>query len=149
MYINRVTLYGNITRDPELKALPSGIQVASIAMATNRSFKDKNGAKQDQVEYHNVVAFGKSAELIGQYMKKGQPLYVEGRLQTKSWDDQATGQKKYKTEIVVDSFQFGPKQSGGGSYAGSNDKASGSDENQSKEEISYPADDINLEEIPF
>ena len=103
MYLNKVLLYGNLTRDPELKALPSGTKVVSFSMATNRSYKDKDGKKQDSVEYHNLVSFGKQVELINQYMKKGRPLYVEGRLQTRSWDG-ADGKKNYRTEIVVDSF---------------------------------------------
>jgi single-strand DNA-binding protein len=82
-------------------------------MATNRTWKDAQGAKKESVEYHNVVAFGKPAEIINQYSKKGSSLYVEGRLQTRSWDD-ASGVKKYRTEIVLDAFQFGPKAAGQG-----------------------------------
>ena len=107
MNINRAFLYGNLTRDPELKALPSGSSVVSFGMATNRTYKDKDGAKKEDTEFHNVVAFGKQAELIAQYVQKGNPLYVEGRIQTRSWDSE--GEKKYRTEIVVESFQVGPK----------------------------------------
>ena len=147
MYINKVILYGNLTRDPELKALPSGAQVANFGLATNRVYKDKNGAKQETTEFHNVVAFARSAELIGQYMKKGQPLYVEGRLQTRSWDGQ-DGKKNYRTEIVVDTFQFGPK----GGATGSSAQNMSRDEQQSHAdagEIQYPDEDINPEDIPF
>src|SRR3989344_167614 len=112
MYLNKVFLYGNLTRDPEVKALPSGTQVANFALATNRVYKDKNGAKQEAVEFHNVVAFGRLAELIGQYMKKGRPLFVEGRIQTRSWDATDGSGKKYKTEIVAENFQFGPSGQG-------------------------------------
>lgn len=110
MYLNKVMLYGNLTRDPELKALPSGQQVASFSLATNRSYKDKDGQQKEQVEYHNIVAFGRTAEVIGQYMKKGKPMMVDGRLQTRTWDKD--GVKQYRTEIVVDSFQFGPSAPG-------------------------------------
>src|SRR3989344_2341440 len=113
MYINKALIYGNLTRDPELRSLPSGMQVTEVGVATNRTWKDKNGAKQESAEFHNVVAFGKQAELIAQYLRKGQPMFVEGRIQTRSWDAQ-DGTKKYRTEIVVDNFQFGPKGAGSG-----------------------------------
>ncbi|MEK9173736.1 MAG: single-stranded DNA-binding protein, partial [Patescibacteria group bacterium] len=95
MYLNKVFLIGNLTRDPELKALPTGTKVASISMATNRTWKDAGGAKKEAVEYHNVVAFAKQAEVIAQYCKKGSSLYIEGRIQTRSWDA-TDGTKKYR-----------------------------------------------------
>src|SRR5258706_3257443 len=106
MYLNKAQIIGNLTRDPEMRSLPSGIKVTSFSLATNRTWKDASGAKKDATEFHNVVAFGKPAELIAQYMKKGGSLYVEGRLQTRSWDGQ-DGQKKHTTEIVVQNFRFG------------------------------------------
>jgi single-strand DNA-binding protein len=151
MYINRAVLYGNLTKDPELRALPSGMQVASFSIATNRTWK-KDGVKQESAEFHNIVAFGKQAELIGQYLRKGQPIYIEGRMQTRSWDGQ-DGQKKYRTEVVIENFQFGPKGvgTGGASFGG----GAGKEEatlGPSKEEmpaIQYPEEDINPEDIPF
>lgn len=107
MYLNKVILIGNLTRDPELKALPSGVKVANFGVATNRSYKDKDGNKKDEVEFHNVVSFGKQAEVIAQWCKKGSQLMVEGRLSTKTWE--SDGKKMYKTEIIVDNFQFGNK----------------------------------------
>ena len=118
MYLNKAIVYGNLTRDPELKSLPSGIKVTSFSVATNRVWKDKNGAKQESVDYHNIVLFSKLAELAAQYLKKGSSVLIEGRMQTRSWDD-ATG-KKYRTEIIADSMQFGPRAAGGssdGSYS--------------------------------
>ena len=154
MYINKCQIMGNLTRDPELKALPSGMKVATFSMATNRTWKDANGAKQEAVEYHNVVTFGKSAELISQYMKKGNSLYVEGRLQTRSWEKE--GQKQYRTEIVVDNFQFGPKQGGTAVQTQSThieNPTPGQTVATEVEEIDtveYPTeDDINIEDIPF
>lgn len=146
MYINKVQIYGNLTRDPEVKALPSGQSVANFAIATNRVYKDRDGAKQEQVEYHNVVAFGRTAEVIGQYLKKGRPAYVEGRLQTRSWDKD--GAKQYRTEIIVENFQFGPGGGEGGAPrsapdTGSHDSFAGGDE------IQYPDEEINPEDIPF
>src|SRR3989304_1445934 len=116
MYLNKVMLIGNLTRDPELRSLPSGIKVCSFSLATNRVWKDKNGARQESADYHNVVVFGRQAETVAQYMKKGNSILVEGRMQTRSWDDKTSGEKKYRTEIVADRTQFGPK---GGSTSAS------------------------------
>jgi single-strand DNA-binding protein len=154
MYLNKVFLYGNLTRDPELRALPSGAQVASFSIATNRTYKDKDGNKQEQVEFHNVVAFGRLAETIGQYMKKGRPMFVEGRIQTRSWDDKNSGEKKYRTEIVVDNFQFGPSGMGAGAGGSSGSSGQAGDQpakagKKADDEIEYPSEDINPEDIPF
>ncbi len=162
MYINKAFIYGNLTKDPELKALPSGVPVVSFGVATNRTWKDKNGAKQESVDFHNVVAFQKPAELIHQYLRKGSPIFVEGRIQNRSWDDKVTGEKKYRTEIVVENFQFGPKPGAAGEFTPSEAKATGSPkvaapkakataQPQSPElaTIDYPDEDINLEDIPF
>lgn len=162
MYLNKVLLYGNMTKDPEVKALPSGIKVASFGLATNRTYKDKNGVKQEKSDFHNVVVFGKQAELIEQYMRKGNPLYVEGRIETRSWDG-ADGKKNYRTEIIVENFQFGPKTTGGtGSYSGAqssgsfgskpasaSSKPAKEDTSSSASEIQYPDEEINIEDIPF
>lgn len=148
MYLNKVFLYGNLTRDPEVRALPSGSSVVSFGIATNRTYKDKNGAKQEASEFHNIVAFGRPGELIAQYMKKGRPLFVEGRLQTRAWDDKETGKKQYRTEIVVDNFQFG---SGGGGAAGESRGAAVEDQPAptDSDSIKYPDEEINPEDIPF
>ena len=153
MYINKVELYGNLTRDPEVKALPSGQQVANFSVATNRSFKNKEGQKQEQVEYHNVVAFGRTAEVIGQYLKKGRPIFVEGRLQTRTWEKD--GVKQYRTEILVENFQFGPSAGGtGGSGASYGDSSAAGNDDQTPAfagggDIQYPDEEINPEDIPF
>lgn len=154
MYINKVTLLGNLTKDPELKALPSGVKVASFSLATNRTWKDATGKKQEAVEYHNIVAFSKPAELIAQYCKKGSSLYVEGRLQTRSWDSEQG--KKYRTEILVENFQFGPKATSSPSDTKvwrKDDDKKGAEDNFTDDDdvdtIAYPDDDINAEDIPF
>lgn len=154
MYLNKVLLYGNLTRDPELRALPSGQQVANFSLATNRTYTDKDGRKQETTEYHNIVAFGRQAEVIGQYMKKGRPLFVEGRLQTRSWE--AEGKKNYRTEIVIDSFQFGPSGAPGtgegrpSSSAPARESAAPMDMGMGgADEIQYPDEEINPEDIPF
>jgi len=150
MYLNKVFLYGNLTRDPELKALPSGSQVANFGLATNRVYKDKNGGKQEATEFHNIVAFGRTAEIIAQYCKKGRPIFVEGRITTRSWEGKEDGKKQYRTEIVVDNFQFGA-DGGKGSSTGSG-QATRSEEQPAPsdaESIKYPDEEINPEDIPF
>jgi single-strand DNA-binding protein len=157
MYINKVILFGNLTRDPELRALPSGMNVASFGLATNRVFKDKNGAKQEQADFHNIVVFGRQADTVNQYLKKGSSAFVEGRMQTSSWDDKKTGEKKYRTEVVAEYVQFGPKGSSSGSgapssYTGGSEMPSedmGSGAAAAGPGIEYPKEDINPDDIPF
>ena len=148
MNLNKVFLFGNLTRDPELKSLPSGVQVASFGLATNRRVKREAGW-EDQAEFHNIVTFGKTAELANQYLKKGSSLLVEGRIQTRSWEQE--GQKKYRTEIIAERIQFGPRGGGGaGKSADPSTAASAKDSKASKEDaIEYPSEDINPEDIPF
>lgn len=148
MYLNKALIIGNLTRDPELRALPSGIQVASLSVATNRVWKDKNGAKQEAADFHNVVVFGRQAETSAQYLKKGQQVMIEGRMQTRSWDDKTSGEKKYRTEVVADRVQFGQKSGGGSAGVGDTSKA-GAKGKDAVETIEYPTEDINPEDIPF
>src|SRR5260370_427321 len=98
MNINRATLLGNLTHDPELRSLPSGGSVATLRMATNHAWKDRDGEKQEATEYHNVVVFGASGEAAAKYLTKGQAVFVEGRITTRSWEGQE-GQTRYRTEI--------------------------------------------------
>jgi len=149
MYLNKAFLFGNLTRDPELKSLPSGIKVVSFGLATNRTWKDKNGVKQESTSFHNIVAFGKTAEIMAQYLKKGSSAFVEGRIETRSWDDKNDGTKKYRTEIIVDNFQFGP--SAGGVRTGATTKSESGAEPKGKQmdTIEYPTEEINPEDIPF
>lgn len=148
MYINKATIYGNLTRDPETRALPNGNQVCSFAVATNRTYTDKEGKKQEQTEFHDVVAFGKLAEIMGQWLKKGRPVYIEGRLQTRNWEQD--GVKRYRTEIIADNFQFGP---GGGDGAPSSSSDNSAPTGPAKESQpkapEYPEEEINPEDIPF
>ncbi len=171
MYLNKALIIGNLTRDPELRALPSGIQVASLSVATNRVWKDNNGAKQESTDYHNVVVFGRQAETAAQYLKKGSSVLVEGRMQTRSWDGQ-DGKKQYRTEVVADRVQFGNRPGDGasaggskgagyaggaaaGGYAGSSSAGSKpaakheQDPVDSMPSVDYPEEEINPEDIPF
>lgn len=148
MYLNEVTISGNLTRDPELKALPSGIQVASFSVAVNRVWNDRDGKRQEAVEYINCVVFGKTAETIAKYFTKGKPIYVRGRLQTRSWE--ADGKKQYRTEVMVDRFQFINDGKGGGESP--SQSAPRHDDPASHSVLpsyDYPEEDINPEDIPF
>ncbi len=145
MYLNKAILIGNLTRDPEMKALPSGIQVTAFSIATNRVWKDKNGARQESADYHNIVTFGRQAETVAQYLKKGSSVLVEGRIQTRSWDA-SDGTKKYRTEIVADRIQFGPRREGvSASPESPSSKAPAKEE---LDTIEYP-EEINPDDIPF
>lgn len=152
MYLNKAIIIGNLTRDPELKTLPSGIAVATVGLATNRVWKDKTGAKQEDVQYHNIVVFGSQAENVARYLKKGNSALVEGRMQTRSWDG-SDGVKKYRTEIVADRVQFGPKNlPGAGDFPASQTpevslKTEGADDGLKT--INYPEEQINPDDIPF
>ncbi len=110
MYLNHVLIMGNMARDPELRALPSGQNVCNFTLATNRVYKDRNNAKKEEVEFHSIVVFGRTADSIAQYLKKGDSAFVEGRIQTRSWEKD--GEKQYRTEIVAESVKFGPRKKG-------------------------------------
>ena len=114
--VNKVILIGNLGKDPEVKYTPQGTPVAKITLATNERFKDKSGAWQDRTEWHNVVLWQRLAEIAGEYLKKGGKVYIEGRLQTRSWDDKQTNQKKYMTEVVANDLVLlgGRGEAGGG-----------------------------------
>lgn len=104
--LNKVLLIGNLGRDPEVRSTPSGQAVATFSLATSRRWKDKGGENQEQTEWHNIVCWGRQAEIAGRYLTKGKQIYVEGRIQTRSWDDKNSGEKKYRTEIICDNFQM-------------------------------------------
>ncbi len=151
MYLNKVYLLGNLTKDPEMKALPSGSKVTNFSIATNRYYKDANGAKQEAVEFHNIVVFGAQAENSAQYLKKGQSVLIEGRIQTRSWDDPATSSKKYRTEILADSVQFGAKTGATGAPTTLDNDNSGSGASKKKDDldtIDY-GEVIDPDDIPF
>ncbi len=139
--VNKVILVGNLGRDPELRSTPSGQSVASFSMATTRKWRDRDGNRQEQTEWHNIVCWGRQAEIAGQYLNKGKQIYVEGRLQTRSWEDKQSGEKKYRTEIVCDNFQMlgsrGDSGGGQGGYGGGSSAPS------------QPASDPVDDDIPF
>src|SRR5713101_8345199 len=110
MNFNQAIVAGNVTKDPELRTLPSGQQVCEFTVATHRVFTSQ-GQKQEETEFHNVVIWGKQADIAARYLKKGALVLVRGRLRTRTWDDK-NGSKQYKTEIIADTFELGPKQTG-------------------------------------
>jgi len=142
MYLNRAILAGNLTRDPELRALPSGQKVASFSLATNRFWKDKAGNRQQGTDYHNVVVFGPQAETVSKYLAKGSQALIEGRMQTRSWEAPG-GEKKYRTEVIADRVQFGERPTSSASSSGGGVDANSTDGK------GYPDDDLNPEDIPF
>ena len=158
MDLNKVMIIGRLTRDPELKTIPSGASVCQLGLATNYVYTNQQtGQKVEQVEYHNAVLWRKLAEIAAQYLKKGQRVYVEGRLQTRSWDGQ-DGKKNYKTEIVVDNMIMldGGRSGGAGSDMPSRGNASTNDDmsmNQEAPAEELPTivqgEDLNVEDIPF
>ena len=113
--VNKVILIGNLGADPEVRYLPSGDAVTNIRIATTDTWKDKNGEKQEHTEWHRIAFFGKLAEIAGEYLKKGSPVYVEGRIRTRKWQDKE-GQDRYSTEIVADRMQLLGSRSGGSSF---------------------------------
>jgi single-strand DNA-binding protein len=155
--VNKVILIGNLGKDPEVKYTPQGTPVAKITLATNERFKGKDGQWQDRTEWHNVVLWQRLAEIAGEYLKKGGKVYIEGRLQTRSWDDKTSGQKKYMTEVVASDLVLlgGRGEGGGGDYQGGSRAATASAGNnfdQSVPEAEHaPAASgpITDEDIPF
>ena len=114
MNFNKAIIVGNVTRQPEVRTTPSGAQVVNFSIATNRFYNDRNtGERQQEVEFHNVVAWSRLAEIIEQYVNKGSLILIEGRIQTRSWDDKTTGQKRYTTEIIAENIQLGPRRDSG------------------------------------
>ena len=155
MNLNKAMIIGNLTRDPEVKTTPQGTSVASFSVATSFVWKDQSGQKQEKVEYHNIVAWRKLADIIGQYLKKGSKVYIEGRLQTRDWTGQ-DGVKRYRTEIIADNMimldRAGANASSGGNWsakpAASNDIPTIQQDAPAIDSQS-DSDEIKLEDIPF
>jgi single-strand DNA-binding protein len=143
--VNKVILIGNLGKDPDLRRTPSGSAVVSFPLATTERYADRNGEKQERTEWHNVVAWGKLAELANQYLKKGRSAYIEGRITTRSWDDR-DGNKKYRTEIIANTIQF----LGSGGQAGSGDSAgAGYHEPQEVAVAENVPDAVGEDDLPF
>lgn len=150
MDLNKVMLIGNLTRDPEVRTTPQGVPVASFGLATNLTWKDQSGNRQTKAEFHNIVAWRKLGETCGQYLKRGSKVFVEGRLQTRSWDDQS-GNKKYRTEIILDSMIMLDRKESGGSYQPSTPSQTEAPQQEAETAQPQPpaSEEVNIEEIPF
>jgi len=150
--LNKVQIIGNLTRDPEIKQTTNGQSVCTVGVATNRTWKDQSGEKKEQVEYHTIVAWGKLAEICGQYLKKGQKAYFDGRLQTRDWEG-PDGVKKYRTEIVAENMiMLGGRggEGGGNSFGADVDySASAPSVSDDPSRASNSNDEIRIEDIPF
>jgi single-strand DNA-binding protein len=154
--VNKVILVGHLGKDPEVKYTPQGTPVAKFSLATNERFKDKDGNWQDRTEWHNIVLWQRLAEIAGEYLKKGRQVYIEGRLQTHSWDDKQTGQKKYMTEVVGQDIVLLGGRGEGGDYAGGSRGAAASSGGNNFDQSTPQAEPapagagpITDEDIPF
>jgi len=154
MSLNRAQLIGNLTRDPEMKQIPGGQAVTTFSLATNLSWTDASGQKQDKAEYHNIVAWRKLAEICGQYLKKGTKVFIEGRIQTRAWEAE-DGAKKYRTEIVAENMimldrkgeGIGMDQSG---HGGLNQTASQQGPTQMANNApAYAEGEVTIDDLPF
>jgi len=152
MNLNKAFLIGRLTAAPELRSTTGGSPVASFSVATNRVWNNKEGQKQEEVQYHNIVVWGKQAEIASRYLVKGQMALIEGRIQTRNYEAKDGGGKRYITEIVADRIQFGPKAGSGGSMPSGNDPAS-TGETAEPEEASIPTitidEEIRPEDLEF
>ncbi len=152
MNLNKVFLVGNLTRNPELRSLPSGISVTSFGMATNRVWKNQRGERQEEVQFHNVVVFGRQAETVSQYLTKGSLVLVEGRIQTRSWEGK-DGTKQYRTEIVAERVQFGPRNATKQGEFIKNEAPQATNQNppihEELPEINIDEGEIKPEDLPF
>lgn len=152
MNLNKVFLIGNLTRDPELRSLPSGISVASFGIATNRVWKNQQGERQEEAQFHNIVVFGRQAENVNQYLTKGSLVLVEGRIQTRSWEGR-DGVKQYRTEIVAERVQFGPKNVAKSGGFNKNEASEPGNQNapvrEELPEINIDEGEIKPEDLPF
>lgn len=167
MDLNKVMIIGRLTRDPEARTTPQGTPITSFSVATGRVWKDQSGTQQEKTEFHNVVAWRRLAEIAAQYLAKGRQVYIEGYLQTQSWDDKSSGQKRYRTEIVAENMimlgnkgDSAPRMSSGAtsSFIPNQNPASPSsgqstDFGGPKQEIAAPTpvsdEEIRIEDIPF
>ena len=152
--VNKVFLLGNVGKDPEVRTTPGGMTVATFSLATADRAKDAQGNWADKTEWHNLVAFQRTAEIVRDYVKKGTQIFVEGKIQTRSWDDKESGQKKYRTEILINELSLLGGRGEGGSSAGSSSSGGYSSSRSSSPAATAPSNDyadqgITDEDIPF
>jgi single-strand DNA-binding protein len=144
--INKVILVGRLGKDPEVKSTPSGTTVTKFSLATDDKYTDREGNKQERTEWHNIVAWGKLAEICGQYLRKGKLIYLEGKIRTDSWEDKETKQKRYRTEIIADNMQMLDRK---GDDEGGSGSGGGGDANSRKSAPSSSGPEVDDDEVPF
>lgn len=144
MNLNKIFILGNVVKNPESRSTPSGQTVATFSIATNRMWTDKQGQKQKKAEFHNIVAWGKLGEICAQYLEKGKLVFIEGRVETRSWDA-PDGTKKYKTEVIAENMQMGPRSSGTQNSPGESNNTDAIEEVP----IIESGDEIEIKDIPF
>ena len=148
--VNKVILLGNVGKDPEIRSTGGGTMVANFTLATSDRFQDQQGNWQDRTEWHNLVAFKRTAEIVRDYVKKGKQLYIEGKIQTRSWDDKTSGEKKYRTEILCNELTLlGSKSDGGGSGGYSKANTTSYDQRTPASQPDYSDVGITDDDIPF
>lgn len=149
--VNKVILVGNVGKDPEIRSTGSGVMVANLTLATSDRQKDAQGTWQDKTEWHNLVAFTRTAEIIRDYVKKGSKLYIEGKIQTRSWDDKETGAKRYRTEIIVNDLVLlsGREEGGAGGYSRGGSSTGMDQRPHAAPEDLNQAAEISDDDIPF
>jgi single-strand DNA-binding protein len=151
--VNKVILLGNVGKDPEVKFTPNGTAVAKFSLATNTKYKDQGGEWQDRTEWHNIVAWQRLAEIVGEYVKKGSKIYIEGRIQTSSWDDKQSGEKKYRTEVIANDLVLlsgrGEGESSEGRSRSASAGAASMDQRPSSADDLAQHAQITDEDIPF
>ena len=153
MDLNKVMLIGRLTRDPETRTTPQGVSVTNFGLATGRVWKDDQGTTQERTEFHNIVAWRRLAEICAQYLAKGRQVYIEGHLQTRSWEDQG-GKKNYRTEVVADNMiMLGSRDGGGSSPRRAEQSAPAAQPERAPAQVAAPAtvtdEEIKIEDIPF
>ncbi len=141
--VNKAIIIGRLGKDPDMRYAPSGTAIANFSVATNSNFKDNEGNWNEKTEWHNIVTFGRQAEFAGEYLKKGKLVYIEGRLQTSSWEDQ-NGQKRYKTEILANSLQLLGSKSDGKSTPDRPEKA-----NEQADDVEPDVEESEQDDLPF
>jgi single-strand DNA-binding protein len=148
--VNKVILLGNVGKDPEVRSTGGGTMVANFSLATSDRFQDQQGNWQERTEWHNLVAFKRTAEIVRDYVKKGSKLYIEGKIQTRSWDDKETGAKKYRTEIIVNDLSLLSGRDDGGGYSRPSNASSNMDQRQPAgiDDVAQSAE-ISDDDIPF
>ena len=150
MNYNKAIIVGRVTQDPEVRTTPGGQQVSSFSIATNRYWNDQSGQRQNKAEFHNIVAWGRLAEIAGQFLKKGSYVLIEGRIETRNWEDKNSGQRRYRTEIIAENLQLGPRTNSQGSENNSvPEQSAGGVPTVDSETPIGGNEEIDVKDIPF